>query len=99
MELTRRNFIKIAAAVPVVLIAGISAFGLIGDTYWMAPGEVLSGVHSPPWARIVMADDCQILRSYFQDTTLEVAGTRCLIVGNMLHSKSHRPAFSLAKAA
>ncbi len=80
MAVSRRQFLKIALAAPVVV--GLSAYGLLGDTYYMFPGEVLKEAHAHSWGRIVMANDCSVIDCFLPEAELVVDGDCCFVTGN-----------------
>lgn len=98
-ELSRRDFLKRLAAASSVAAAGGLLGVFAGDTYYMRPGETLSGLNMPAWARIMMADDCVIEHSIFGGTQIEARHAKNVLILNcqLMGSEELPPGTSLVR--
>ena len=76
MKYLRRVFLKFTATA--VLLALQIGKGLGLTYYYMQPGEVLYGLRYPPWAKIVMADNCTIDSCLFKGT--QIIGSKSCVI-------------------
>ena len=91
MALTRRTFLKSVAAASSLTVVGLPLGLFKDDVYYMRPGEILRDLDMPPWAEIVMANNCRITMCTFEHTQISVpAGVWNCLIDNCVLSILHR---------